>query len=247
MTSRDFLKPKNFKIKAKSISFKSVDYMTDLDKKKIYINFVKFLNNHFKRTLFKKNLYEHFHLHCGFIAHYNINGFYGEYFETAASYHYNVNNYTNPMNEYSGNLNRKSTLSHREQFYAIYEEINSNRNGLGEFYDTLGGNMNYGAYGDYADLDDAIKDAFSEYMEIWREEIRKAIRAYDKFSKDEKIQKLKEQKQELMNEQYRLDETARQIEETLMNETSKVENIEEKPKVITTPIQMNLFDFMEVA
>ena len=244
MNSKNFLKPKNFKIKAKSLSFESVKFMTDLEKKKIYINFVKFLNNHFKRTLFKKNLYEHFHCNCGFIAHYNINGFYGEYFETAASYHYNVNNYENPMNEYSGNLNRESTLSHGEQFYAIYEELNSSRDGLGEFYDTIMSNENYGGYADYADLDGALIEAFNEYMEIWREEIRKAVKAYDKFSKDEKIQKLNEKKEELRNEQKRLDETTRAIEETLIEEASKVKIIEEESNSkVAKKQQQNLFDF----
>jgi hypothetical protein len=61
--------------------------MTSTQKSKIYKNFVSFLNNHFKPTSFKKDIYEHCHLHCGFIAHYNINGFYGEYFGTAARFH----------------------------------------------------------------------------------------------------------------------------------------------------------------
>ena len=30
---------------------------------------------------FSKRLYEHLHLHCSFIAHYNRAGFYAEYFE----------------------------------------------------------------------------------------------------------------------------------------------------------------------
>ncbi|WP_294963368.1 hypothetical protein [Sulfurimonas sp.] len=241
MNSRDFLKPKNFKIKPQSLSFESVKFMTDLEKKKIYINFVKLLNNHFKRTLFKKNLYEHFHLHCGFIAHYDIHGFYGEYFETAASYHFNVNDYSNPMHECGGNLNQKSTLSHGEQFYAIYEEINGTRNGLGEFYDTLGGNMNYGAYSDYSDLDDAIKNAFSEYMEIWRDEIKKAIKAYDEFSKDGRVAELIAQKENIANEQNRLNVSHAQIEEELIKEAnaSKVET-----KTVSNDTQLNLFDFV---
>lgn len=242
MTSRDFLKPKNFKIKAKSLSFESVRFMTDLEKKKVYINFVKLLNNHFKRTLFKKNLYEHFHCHCGFIAHYNIHGFYGEYFETAASYHYNVNDYANPMSEYSGNLNQSSTLSHGEQFFAIYEEINGTRNGLGAFYDTLGGNMNYGAYGDYADLDDAIKDAFSEYMEIWREEIKKAVKAWDNFSKDKKIQELKTKKETAQKEANELLTKARELEEQIVN--SKTIQDKAVDKSSSKGSQATLLDFM---
>jgi hypothetical protein len=33
------------------------------------------------QKLFTKRLYEHLHLHCGFIAHYDQNGFFGTYFE----------------------------------------------------------------------------------------------------------------------------------------------------------------------
>lgn len=240
MTARDFLKPKNFKIKAKSLSFESVRFMNDIEKKKVYINFVNFLNNHFKQTLFKKNLYQHFHLHCGFIAHYNIHGFYGEYFETAAKYHYNVNGFKNPMHECGGNLNRKSTLSHGEQFYAIYEEINGARDGLGDFFGTLCGNRNYGAYGDYADLDNAIKDAFNEYMEIWREEIKKAVKAFEQFSKKEDIEKLKAKQDEIANEVKTLKDAHSKIEDELIKEVnaSMVETKTKKGE------QLNLFDFM---
>lgn len=241
MNARNFLKPKNFNIKAKSLSFESVKFMTDLDKKKIYINFVKLLNNHFKFTLFKKNLYEHFHQHCGFIAHYNLHGFYGEYFETAANFHFNVNGYKNPMHECGGNLNSKSTLSHGEQFYAIYEELNGSRDGLGEFYDQM---SNPSWNDDYRDLNDAIKDAFSEYMEVWREEIKKAVKAWDQFLKNDAIKVLKDKKEAIINEQNRLDKTAQQVEETLIEEAAKAEVIEEKTKVVTKHSQLSLFDFM---
>ena len=199
MTARNFLKPKNFNIKAKSLRFESVKYMTDLEKKKIYVNFVKFLNNHFKRTLFKKNLYEHFHCHCGFIAHYNIDGFYGEYFETAAKFHFNVNDYKNPAHENTGDLNQSSELSNGELFYSIYEEINSSRNGLGEFYDTIMSNHNWGAYSDYEDLDDAIKDAFNEYLDVWRMEIKKAIKAYNNSSQQQEEKPIQKEQKNLFD------------------------------------------------
>lgn len=234
MTAKNFLKPKNFKIKAKSLSFESVQFMTDLEKKKIYKNFVGFLNNHFKRTLFKKNLYEHFHCHCGFIAHYNIHGFYGEYFETAAMYHYNVNDFKTPAHECSGNLNQSSSLPHGELFYAIYEEINGSRYGLGSFYDTLVGNMNYGGYGDYKDLDDAIKDAFSEYMELWREEIKKATKAFEEFSKKEAVSELQEAKQKIKDEQEKLRKESQEIDAKMQNEANSfatTESVQQKTQL----------------
>jgi len=173
---KKFLSVKEFKIKAKVLDFSSTQYMTDLEKKKIYIGFMKLLNNHFKWSCFNKDLYQHFTSHCGFSAHYNIYGFYGEYFATAASFHFNVNEYATPMHECMGNVNRKSTLSRGEQFYAIYEEMNGMRSGIGEFYDKIMKNQNWGGYSDYADLDRAIKDALSEYKILWIQEIKKAIK-----------------------------------------------------------------------
>lgn len=236
MTARNFLKPKNFKIKAQSLSFESVEFMTDLEKKKIYINFVKLLNNHFKNTLFKKNLYNHFNRSYGFIAHYNIHGFYGEYFKTAASYHFNVNDYSTPMSEYAGNLNNKSTLSHGEQFYAIYEELNGTRDGLGEFYDSIMSNQNWGVYGDYKDLDNAIKLAFSEYMELWREEIKKAVKAHNQFKKDEEVQQ-----NEILAKQRELRESMNVIEETLKDKAIEAEPLKEE---LVAKTQLSLFDFV---
>lgn len=236
---KNFLKPKNFDIKAKSFSFESVKYMTDLEKKKVYINFVKLLNNHFKHTLFKKNLYQHFTNHCGFIAHYNINGFYGEYFETAANFHFNVNGYSNAMSEYSGNLNKKSTLSHAEQFYTIYEEINGSNSGLGDFYDTIMSNQNWGACSDYKDLDDAIKEAFNEYMSIWVDEIKKAVKAHGEFLKNDEIRILKAKQDEIKSKQAELEVKNREIETILIEESAKAQS---EPAVAKT--QLSLFDFM---
>jgi len=239
MTARDFLKPKNFKIKPKVYKFESVRNMTDLEKSKIFVAFVKLLNNHFKFTLFKKNLYHHFTNHYGFIAHYNLHGFYGEYFETAAKFHFNVNDYKTPAHECSGNMNESSSLTNGEMFYSIYEELNGSRSGLGEFFDTITSNHNWGAFSDYKDLDDAIKEAFSEYIEIWREEIRKAFKAYNEFLKDEKIEELKAKEIAIKNEQKRLDVSMQEIQETLINEADKVLVKE----VSISTAQLTLFDF----
>lgn len=241
MDARNFLKPKKFNIKAKNIRFESAKYLTDLEKKKIYINFVKFLNNHFSQSTFKKNLYEHFHLHCGFIAHYNIHGFYGEYFETAAKFHYNVNGVNHKIHECGGNLNCKSSYPQGELFYAIYEEMNGGRDGLGAFIDTLLNNRNYGGYAEYRDLDEAIKDAFNTYLEIWREEIKKAVKAYNEFSKDKKVKKLKENEEAIKKEQMRLNESLRDVKHTLEEEAMKAQS----KRVEKT--QTSLFDFLESA
>lgn len=58
--------------------FKDVKFMSAKQKENAWKNFKKIID---KRdiSLLKKPLYEHLHVHCGFIAHYNIHGFREEY------------------------------------------------------------------------------------------------------------------------------------------------------------------------
>jgi len=225
MNKRDFLKPKKFKIKAKSICFSPTQYMTDLEKKKIYINFVSFLNNHFSFTTFKKNLYNHFHTHCGFIAHYNLSGFYGEYFLVGAKFNKLAFDKPLPQSENIGYINVSSEDSVNESFYAIYEELSGQRDGLGEFYDTIMSNHNYGGYSDYKDLDDAIKEVFFEYVQLFREEIKRANKAYFDFQEDEDIKKLKNEQIIAIQEANILLEKANGIESKLQEQKVIQENM----------------------
>lgn len=243
-----FLKPKKFTIKPKGLEFRSVKWMTNLEKKKIYTSFIAFLNNHFKSSLFKKSLYEHFYCHCGFIAHYNIHGFYGEYFETAACYHYNVNGFENKISEYCGNLNVSSDSSHGEQFFSIYSELQQGimykrtYQGLGGFYRTIMDNQNWGGYADFKDLDDAIKEAFNEYLSLWELEIEKAQKAYTAFVEKENISALKAKEIKLKEEQAK-------IQKDLFALNTKLDQEIEKEKEEAAPVQkqeqeLTLFDFM---
>ena len=54
--------------------FSSVKFMTEEKKNKVYRDFKKLVDNK-SIDFLTKTLYEHLHLHCGFIAHYNIHGF----------------------------------------------------------------------------------------------------------------------------------------------------------------------------
>ncbi|MHB8879915.1 MAG: hypothetical protein ACYC69_00235 [Thermodesulfovibrionales bacterium] len=49
------------------------------EKRKILKQWTGFVKNGFPETSFTNSIYEHLHLHCGYIAHYNKHGFYGEY------------------------------------------------------------------------------------------------------------------------------------------------------------------------
>ncbi len=55
--------------------------MTAREKELVLKDWRSFLCHGLKRKHFTKRLYEHLHLHCGFIAHYDLDGFYSTYFE----------------------------------------------------------------------------------------------------------------------------------------------------------------------
>ena len=58
-----------------------VQFMTARQKDLVLKGWRKFLRHGLKKQHFTKRLYEHLHVHCGFIAHYNRHGFYATYFE----------------------------------------------------------------------------------------------------------------------------------------------------------------------
>ena len=60
--------------------FTDEPYMTIRDKELTYKQWVRFLKNELQEKDFGKRLYEHLHLHCGFIACRNKEGFYRTYF-----------------------------------------------------------------------------------------------------------------------------------------------------------------------
>jgi hypothetical protein len=62
--------------------FKDEDFLSASEKEKILADWTRFLKNGLKRQDFTKRLYHHLHQHCDFIAHYNQEGFFSEYFLT---------------------------------------------------------------------------------------------------------------------------------------------------------------------
>lgn len=61
--------------------FTDVQFMTAKEKELVLKNWKTFLKHSLKKEHFTKRLYEHLHLHAGFIAHYNLVTFYSTYFE----------------------------------------------------------------------------------------------------------------------------------------------------------------------
>ncbi len=60
--------------------FKAVKFMTAKEKYMFVKQFERFVKQGFKWDHFTVRIYEHLHLNCGFIAHYNRHGFYTTYF-----------------------------------------------------------------------------------------------------------------------------------------------------------------------
>ena len=61
--------------------FTDVEFMTAREKELLLKSWRAFLKQGLQKQHFTKRLYEHLHLHCGFIANFNIHGFYSTYFE----------------------------------------------------------------------------------------------------------------------------------------------------------------------
>jgi len=60
---------------------KSTEFMSAEEKKAVLRDWQRFIKNDFDERYFTKKLYDHLNLHCSFIAHFNVHGFYATYFE----------------------------------------------------------------------------------------------------------------------------------------------------------------------
>ena len=60
---------------------KPAKFMSAEEKETVLRDWKHFVKSDFDRKYFTKRLYDHLHLHCSFIAHFSIHGFYATYFE----------------------------------------------------------------------------------------------------------------------------------------------------------------------
>jgi len=61
--------------------FTETEFMTAKEKELVLKNWKKFIENGLQRRHFTKRLYEYLHLHSGYVANFNVSGFYSVYFE----------------------------------------------------------------------------------------------------------------------------------------------------------------------
>ena len=61
--------------------FRDSAFLTAREKQLVLRAWVRFLKGGLRFAHFTRRLYDHLHLHCSFIAHYDRAGFYAEYFE----------------------------------------------------------------------------------------------------------------------------------------------------------------------
>jgi hypothetical protein len=179
-----FVKIKNFKL-----SVPDIGYLTDtknmdaVEKYDILKKWIGFLSNHFKSSTFNKKLYKHLSNHCGYIAHYNQNGFYGNYFGTPAQFHWLAFGTKKNATEYDGyavggNYVGVNAIESKEAFVNIWKEVNLSRRayvndeGLGGFF--YGWNGLFHCHEDYRDLNRAMQMVYEEYVETWEKLLAEA-------------------------------------------------------------------------
>ena len=66
--------------KSQDDGFRDVEFMTAGEKAQVFRDWERFIESSFDRKYFTGRLYKHLTLHCSFIAHYDLAGFYDVYF-----------------------------------------------------------------------------------------------------------------------------------------------------------------------
>jgi hypothetical protein len=108
--------------------------MTAIEKKRVFTAWRRFLTSDFAPEKFTKALYQHLSLHCSFIAHYNLQGFWNYYFHPRQMDEHTVRfieqfdpEGTGQSAEYGYPFQVRSPMSHLEYYHdlnvAMVEEM----------------------------------------------------------------------------------------------------------------------------
>ena len=186
------------------------------EKRKVLKQWTAFVKNGFPETLFTRSIYEHLHLHCGYIAHYNKQGYYGEYWGA-----------------YAGDLHRHA----RENHFAVRPVPKA-------FYNWESFVRQFDIWGDYRDIGAAMMMVLKTELECLEGDLIKearghfeadAINAYQLYLAERqniqaRIESLRREAEELENglavlseEDYRRTQEAKYIE--LFGEGFSVDSI----------------------
>jgi hypothetical protein len=103
--------------------FTDVQFMTAKEKELVLKNWKTFLQHGLKKEHFTKRLYNHLHLHCGFIAHYNIHEFYATYFEAGQDTEKFFEHFCNySAQNYGANADYDDLNTAMRQVYSQYKD-----------------------------------------------------------------------------------------------------------------------------
>ena len=106
----------------KTYEFKDVTFMTAEEKELVVRRWDQFLKSDCLRSKFNRKLYHHLMGHCGYIAHYNIDGFYEQYFTTAVDKENFFNNFISHQKTFGGGADYKDINDAMLEVYYEYAD-----------------------------------------------------------------------------------------------------------------------------
>ena len=193
-------------------SYFNTEFMSADQKKKLERAWRQFVFSGFRQDKFTKPIYNHLHLHCGFIAHYNLPGFYSTYFRgyslfPGMSYEkqYQIKHFSNRWYAEDLNLPEKE-----DKFYLQLEAIPDPERVEKEFLKTLTWRLNFS--GDYRDINyrlvEILKEGFEHALKRAAEEL--AVIQREKKLHEKELMKIR--LEELKKEEMLLKEKLSQIQ-----------------------------------
>jgi hypothetical protein len=132
------------------VDFADSKWLSGDEKRKVLKQWTSFVKNGFPETSFTSSVYEHLHLHCGYIAHYNKHGYYGEYW-----------------GEYARDLHRHA----REDHFSV-------RPVPAAFYNWESFIRQFSIWGDYTDIGTAMMIVLKTELECLENDLLKEARGH---------------------------------------------------------------------
>lgn len=182
--------------------FTDSKWLTADDKRKILKQWTGFVRNGFPETSFTNAVYEHLHLHCGYIAHYNKHGFYGEYWGA-----------------YARDLHRHATEDH----FSV-------RTIPAAFYNWERFIRQFTIWGDYTDISTALMIVLKTELECLEKDLLMEVRGHFEADANNSYQLYLQEKQKIHLRIESLQQEASELENkvALLSEEEHRQAIEAK-------------------